>query len=167
MPQDRAWARAGTVGPDRRLPVPGAVRQDARPHQQRGSVLLLMPVAVLIVVLLGGVAVDSSVTFMAQRDLVDATEAAANDAATYGLDQDRLRAGGGYQLDGGRVEAAVTAAFVARGLGDAQPTVTVIAGDVVVTAKADVHLVFAGAIPGAGRSRRVTARAVGHPQGRR
>jgi len=82
--------------------------------RDQGSALLLMPVAVLIV--LGAIAVDSSITFLAQRELVDATQAAANDAATYGADVGQIRSGSGYTLDRSRVDEAVRRAFAGRGL---------------------------------------------------
>ena len=52
---------------------------------QRGSTLLLFPAAVLIMVALAAITVDSAIAFMAQRELANATAAAANDAATEAL----------------------------------------------------------------------------------
>ena len=53
---------------------------------------MLMPAAVLVVVILGGIAVDSAVVFTAQRELVSAAQAAANDAVAYGIDEGAFRA---------------------------------------------------------------------------
>lgn len=47
--------------------------------------MLLFPAALLIMLALAAVTVDSAIAFMAQRQLVNATAAAANDAATQGL----------------------------------------------------------------------------------
>lgn len=47
--------------------------------------LLLFPAALLIMVALAAITVDSAIAFMAQRQLANATEAAANDAATEAL----------------------------------------------------------------------------------
>jgi Flp pilus assembly protein TadG len=60
---------------------------EARPDPggQRGSTLLLFPAAMLIMVALAAVTVDSAIAFMAQRQLANATAAAANDAATEAL----------------------------------------------------------------------------------
>ena len=55
------------------------------PDRQRGSTLLLFPAALLIMLALAAVTVDSAIAFMAQRQLVNATAAAANDAATRAL----------------------------------------------------------------------------------
>ena len=54
-------------------------------HGERGSTLLLFPAAMLIMVALAGMTVDSAIAFLAQRQLVQATAAAANDAATEAL----------------------------------------------------------------------------------
>jgi len=55
------------------------------PRPERGSTLLLFPAALLIVMALAAIAVDSAIGFMAQRELVNATGAAANDLATQAL----------------------------------------------------------------------------------
>lgn len=56
-----------------------------RPERERGSTLLLFPAALLIMVALAAMTVDSAIGFLAQRELVSATAAAANDAATQAL----------------------------------------------------------------------------------
>lgn len=56
-----------------------------RSDRQRGSTLLLFPAALLIMLALAAVTVDSAIAFMAQRQLINATAAAANDAATQAL----------------------------------------------------------------------------------
>src|SRR5690606_36454066 len=76
---EKAWARSTPVTDRRR--------------GQRGSVLMLMPAAVLIVLALGSLAVDRAVVFGAQRDLINTAQAAANDAVTLGIDVDQVRAG--------------------------------------------------------------------------
>ena len=65
-------------------------------RSERGSSLLLFPAAVLIVMVLAAMAVDTSIAFMGQRELANATAAAANDAASQAVDnaafyqQDRI-----------------------------------------------------------------------------
>ena len=78
----------------------------SRRARERGSVLFLVPVGLLIVVLLGAVAVDLGNVWLQQRRLADAADAAANDAATYGIDIGLLRAEGTVALDTARTEAA-------------------------------------------------------------
>lgn len=133
-------------------------------RDDRGSTLLLFPVAVLVVVLLGAIAVDSAASFTAQRELVDAAQAAANDGATTGADLDQVRAGAGYHLDSARVAATVHESFAIHGLGDAQVDVRVVDGAVVVSARREVRRVFGRAIPGVAGSMVVTARATARPR---
>lgn len=54
-------------------------------QDQGGSVLVLFPVALLIVMLLASITIDATVAFLAQRELAEATASAANDAATEAL----------------------------------------------------------------------------------
>jgi hypothetical protein len=119
----------------------------------RGSALMLMPAAVLIVLLLGAVAVDLAVVQMRQRTAVGAAASAANDAVTYGLDQAALRRGDGYRLDPARVEQAVAESIESSGLADdlaAPPVVTEPApGTVTVVLRLRVAYVFARSLPGA------------------
>ena len=56
----------------------------------RGSTLLLLPSAVLVLFLLTALAVDGAATFLAQRQLADVCAGAANDAAGVALDVDQL-----------------------------------------------------------------------------
>ena len=118
---------------------------------QRGSVLILMPAAVLIVLLLGAIAVDLTIVHLRQQQAIDAAASAANDAVTGGLDRDALRAGHGYRLDPARVDAAVDRSIDAQGLADqlaAPPEITETAPDtitVVITLRADY--LFARALP--------------------
>src|SRR5438552_16034305 len=62
---------------------------------QRGSVLILVPAGVLVLMILGAICVDFSIAYLAQRQLQDAASAAVNDAAGAGLDEARLRVGDG------------------------------------------------------------------------
>lgn len=123
------------------------------PHRsERGSVLMLMPAAVLIVVVLGAIAVDLSVVRLGQRELIAAAADAANDAATFGIDQRALRAGAPPTVDPARADDAVRASLDAKGLLDdlaAPPEVTVTDdGTVEVRLVRRVPYVFAKALPG-------------------
>src|SRR5437868_1877996 len=82
----------------------------------RGSVLMLMPAAVLIVLVLSAIAVDLSIVQMGERQAIDAADAAANDAVTYGISESTLRDGGGIQLDPVRVRASVQRTLDAEGI---------------------------------------------------
>ena len=113
---------------------------------------MLMPAAVLIVLLLGAITVDLTVVRLGQRELVAAAGDAANDAATVGIDQRVLRAGGGTVIDAARAERAVLASLDAKGLLDelAAPPSVVVTGDGTVEVRLvrRVGYVFAKALPG-------------------
>ena len=123
-----------------------------------GSILLLMPVAVLVVVILSSIAVDQAVVFGAQRELVADAQSAANDGASIGVDLDRLHGDGVLAYDTRRIGQAVDAALVGPNGGSAHSW-SVHDGVVEVRVERVVHLVFAGAVPGARRDVRITATA--------
>lgn len=77
---------------------------------ERGSTLLLFPAAVLIMVALAAMTVDSAIGFLAQRQLMYATAAAANDAATQAVSDASFYQGNRIDLSAD----AVTALAVAR-----------------------------------------------------
>jgi len=121
---------------------------------------MLMPAAVLVVIVLGAIAVDQSVVYTRQRELVAAAEAAANDAAGYGLDRDAFYTHDEIVLDEARARAAAVAALRARGLDGADLVSLRTSGDAVeVVLAADVPYLFARAVPGAPNDVRVRAEA--------
>lgn len=134
---------------------------DRRPSE-RGSVLILMPVAVLVIVILGAIAVDRAVVFGAQRELVQAAQAAANDAAATGADLDHLRngssSGGPARLDPTTVEQALRASLV--GVEDLVDVRWSVRGNQVeVILERRVDHVFTRGVPGAAESTTVRATA--------
>ena len=52
--------------------------------------LALVPAALLVLLVLAAIAVDSASEYLARRELAAAADAAANDAATFGLDEAAL-----------------------------------------------------------------------------
>ncbi len=66
--------------------------------------LLLFPAAVLVVVVLAAIAVDVSIAFLGQREVANATVAAANDAAGLGVSNRGFYEEGRVELDPGTVE---------------------------------------------------------------
>lgn len=68
---------------------------------------MLFPVAVLVVIVLAAIAVDSAITFLAQREVADAAVAAANDAASEGVGNRTFYEGGRVDLDPETVEELV------------------------------------------------------------
>ncbi len=76
---------------------------------ERGSSLLLFPAGVLIVLVLAAMAVDTSIAFMGQRELANATAAAANDAASQAVDNSAFYQQDRIQLDPVAVESLAVA----------------------------------------------------------
>ncbi len=118
-----------------------------------GTVLMLMPVAVLIMFVLGAITVDLTAVRAGQQDLLAAATDAANDAATAGLDEAALRSGQGYQLDPTRVWLVAVDVLATKGVLDnleSGPDVSINPdGSVTVSVARRVPHLFARAIPGA------------------
>ena len=121
--------------------------------------LLLFPAAVMIVVVLAAVAVDSAIAFLGERELANATAAAANDAAAVGVSDRSFYEDDRIELDPAMVErVAVTRALAALDGGrhrDLQvearavpPAAAGCAWTVRVTARARVSYIFSPAVPG-------------------
>jgi hypothetical protein len=133
-----------------------------RTNGARGSVLMLMPAGLLVVLMLGAIAFDLSVLFLRQRQASSVAADLANDLTSAAFDDEVFRATGRFELDPalaadlGRTFAADS--DVADSLVDL--TVEVLADDTVrVTVAAEVDYVFAGVIPGAADGTTVTASA--------
>lgn len=138
--------------------------QEERKHlivNDRGSALMLVPAGVLVLIVLAAIAVDSSVLLLGQRELANATAAAANDAATLAIDVDRLRRDDCLEVvDERAYEVAVAAALVQTDAVEVDPSdviVTVSDLEVRVQMSGTVEHIFAKAIPGSRRTSRVSA----------
>lgn len=119
----------------------------ARARGARGSVLMLMPVAVLIVLLLGAIAVDSAIVYLGQRQARNVAFDAANDAAGAGFDLDAARTSGEIVYDPNRVRAVAAQAVAAAGIDDLELVSAVPDGDgVVVTVRRTVAHLFVQAL---------------------
>ena len=126
------------------------------PDPERGSTLLLFPAGLLIVVALAAMPVDSAIGFMAQRELVNATAAAANDVATQALSDSSFYEDDLIALSPGSVEAMAIARVrrlvdPARHHDLAVNAVAVVTGcqwTVRVTASSRVDQMFGPAMPG-------------------
>lgn len=127
--------------------------QRLRLRGDNGTVLMLMPVAVLIMFVLGAITVDLTAVRAGQQDLLAAATDAANDAATAGLDEAALRSGQGYQLDPTRVWLVAVDVLATKGVLDnleSGPDVSINPdGSVTVSVARRVPHLFARAIPGA------------------
>jgi Flp pilus assembly protein TadG len=139
------------------------VADATRGKGRRGSVLALVPAAVLVLVLLGAIAVDFAAVFLAQRQLADATSAAANDAAGAALSDAAFYQGGG-RLAVDPVKAATVVCNTLTAQLDARihlRSVELAVGTrwVHVRASATVDHVIARSVPGVAHSAGVTAAA--------
>ncbi|HEV2758645.1 MAG TPA: hypothetical protein VGV86_03660 [Acidimicrobiales bacterium] len=90
-----------------RHPEPSPER--CRPDGERGSTLLLFPAALLIMVALAAMTVDSAIGFLAQRQLLNATAAAANDAAAEAVSDSSFYEANRVELSPSAVEAVALA----------------------------------------------------------
>lgn len=122
-------------------------RPAPHPRLERGSVLMLMPAAVLIMLLLGAIAVDSAIVYLGQRQAYNVAFDAANDAAGAGLDLDAARTRGEVVYDPDRVEALAAQAVGAAGIADLEMVSALVEGaDVVVTVRRTVKHLFVQAL---------------------
>ena len=124
---------------------------------------MLVPAAVLVLLVLGAICVDSAVVFLAQRDLANRTAAAANDIAGFAVtDAAFYDRAGAVDLDDERADAFVRLAFPEDrppGGYESWSADADAAGDVVpVGAEAEARSIFAKAIPGAPDTTTVRAR---------
>lgn len=127
---------------------------------------MLVPAAVLVLVMLGSIAVDTAVTFMGQRELASAAAAAANDAAGAALSDEafyRGRQGHGaaaIDADGARrlAEEAVRAR-APRGVEVTGMDVRASGEQVCVVLRGRVDRIFGRAVPGVPRRSEVEGRA--------
>lgn len=139
-----------------------------------GSALVLFPAAALIMVVLAAMAVDSSVAFLARRELTGATAAAANDASTVALSPDAFYRAGRLEIDASTLSelAARRVAMVLDPNRHRALQVSAVAvppaepgcgWTVQVSASSSVSYVFARALPQADEGVRVTATSTARP----
>lgn len=130
-------------------------------RNDRGSVLMLVPAGLLIVLVMASIVVDMSLVHLRQRQAHDLAAGAANDVATAAADQGALRAGD-YRVDADRardvVDRVVAASELARDVAG-PPAVRVTGAGVEVEISLRADYVFAGVIPGTPDGTTVTATA--------
>lgn len=137
-------------------------RPRVSPRRRRadvGSVLLLMPAALLLVVGLGAIAIDATLTFQAQREAVGDAQSIAHDLASA-LSANDLRRGADVSdaaIDTDLAKKRI-AAIVAIRSRQGRVTWRVRGATVEVTVRREVRLVFSGAMPGIASSRTVQGR---------
>lgn len=131
--------------------------------RERGSVLALMPAAVLVFIALGSLAVDSALTYLGERQVANIASSIANDAATLGIDVVHLYGTGEVVVDPVRVQQVADEALAREGfdhLYDLTAETEVVGTDtVVVRVRARVRSLFARALPDGLEEREVSASA--------
>ena len=131
-------------------------------RSERGSILLLMPAAVLVLLVLAAVAVDASIAFLGEREVANAAAAASNDAAGAALRDSDFYRQGHVVIDPTLAEAVARRSVDARGeryLHDVRVDVEADGDRVRVTVSGRVDYLFARAIPGGPRHSDVRATA--------
>jgi hypothetical protein len=141
---------------------------DPASRGERGSVLVLMPASVLVLLVLAAIAVDFAAMFLGEQEIADAAAAAANDAVVAAIGEQRFYTCGQLSLDESTAERvaaqaieartadSVTAAKVRVDIGNTPTGVP----EATVTVTGTVELIFASAIPGASRTVEVSATSV-------
>ena len=120
-------------------------------REQRGSVLVLLPAAVLVFLVLGALCVDFGGVFSAQRELHVAAAAAASDAASRAIDLEVLYDTGEVRLVPSVAEEVVRRSIAAKGLDRLDPEVVAVevhGAVVTVRLRGRVRHLFARAVPG-------------------
>lgn len=152
MPSDLAPTRGAAGRPRHRARL--------RWRDEEGSTLLLMPVAVLIVLGLAAVAVDSALLFLGQRRVADLAASVAVDAAAA-IDEDAFYADD-LRLDPHRAERRRDMLVAAESRTDAlrEPScdVQVDGTRAEAACRAEVRLIFRPAVPGLADVQEVRAR---------
>ncbi|MGI8794012.1 MAG: hypothetical protein ACR2H3_12715 [Acidimicrobiales bacterium] len=132
-----------------------------RRPSDRGSALMLMPAAVLILLVLGALAVDSAIVWSAQRELANRAAAAANDIAATAVDDEAFYQRGEVKLDEAVARRVADAITVADGglRSVIVDDVTVSGREVRVALRGTVRRLFGPAVGQRGRERTVYASA--------
>ncbi len=124
-----------------------------RPGDDRGTVLLLFPAALMVMVILGAIVVDVGYTTIRGRELRAVAASAANDSLAA-LDIHELRGSGQTVIDAAAAHRIVARAISRGPLPDAQITEIEINGlEIAVTLELEIELVMA---PALGNLTRVT-----------
>lgn len=134
-----------------------------------GSVLMLVPVGILVLLVLASIAVDAAIVHGAQRDLANRTAAAAGDIANAALDDAALYGESRVVLDDAVAAAYTQSVFAPErrpaGYEHWSAEVATDGRRVTVAAAAEVRYLFSPAIPGAPRTATVRATSTAESRG--
>jgi uncharacterized membrane protein len=128
---------------------------------------MLVPAGVMVLLVLGSIAMDSSLAYMGQRELQSLADATANDAATQLIPASAVsRNGVEASIDARQLNAFVAQRFTTSpvgGLTITEATGSYADGEIVVEARGTVQYLFARAVPGAAHEQTVVARSSATP----
>lgn len=130
---------------------------------------MLVPAGFLVLLILGAIAVDSAIVFLAQRELTNQVAAVANDAAAITLSAQDLQGGRSARPSRSAVRALAHQrldGYEVAGLVVSGSAVSADVNEDVVTVgvEGDVPLLFARALPGARSRQHVKATATAQLQ---
>jgi uncharacterized membrane protein len=136
----------------------------ARLRSQQGNTLLLMPTAILVLMVLAAIAVDSAMLFLGQRRVADLAASVAQDAVAA-VDEARFYQGDLVLVEGDATRRGETlAANLPHDDALLEPSCLVTTGQddnldpiASVRCTANVRFIFAPVIPGADRISEVAA----------
>ena len=87
---------------------------------ERGSTMLLAPIALLIVMMLGAVTLEVAAMHLHQRQLHDLATSIANDAATVGFDVDQFRTDQSITIDSSAAQSVIGPSIAISNLPEAR-----------------------------------------------
>ena len=125
--------------------------------------MILVPAAVLVLVVLASIAVDSAAVFLGQRQLAEVAATAATDA-TGAISESTFYRSGAIALDPAEAQRIAAASVAAQNLHGGALTgpvrVVVVGRQVCVSMSGQVPLIFGRAVPGVPRVIGVHATAI-------
>ena len=126
----------------------------AEANNERGSVLLLFPVGVIVLMMLAAIAVDLSAVHLARRELLRTTSQAVDDAAAM-LDRNAVRQGDLRTIDHAAAERLIrfelaTASLAGPLVGPPRIAFDDATGTVPVSVAMRAPRVFGRTVPGVG-----------------
>lgn len=132
-----------------------------RSSSDHGTVLMLMPAAVLVVIVLGAFAVDATLVFLGERELANLSAGIANDIAGAAIDDAAFYREGTLRLDPTRathIRDLSLSTYTPQYLTNLRVDQLAIADDrITVTITASVNYLFSSALPTAPTSATVSA----------
>lgn len=144
--------------------VPRADQQSPRRHShtlaQRGTALIMVPTMMLVLLTLGGIAIDLSVMHLSHRTIHRVVSAAADDAAGM-IDTRQIQVDGSVQIDGAKAARAVGAHLKVAALpgslrGEPEVLISNDGTRVTVRVVVEVRHILLQSIPGVARSELIT-----------